>query len=70
MDNKTSRVLIVDDMLANRIILSSLLASKGVTSDQVESRKECIELCKKTTMTSFFSTTECLTLMVSIPLSG
>ncbi len=39
MDNKTSRVLIVDDMLANRIILSSLLASKGVTSDQVESGK-------------------------------
>ncbi|MBE5845012.1 MAG: response regulator [Butyrivibrio sp.] len=47
MDNKTSRVLIVDDMLANRIILSSLLASKGVTSDQVESGKECIELCEK-----------------------
>ncbi len=32
MENNTSRVLIVDDMLANRIILSSLLASNGVSS--------------------------------------
>ena len=47
MENNTSRVLIVDDMLANRIILSSLLASNGVSSDQVETGKECIDMCQK-----------------------
>ncbi len=46
MENKASRVLIVDDMFANRIILSSLLASRGITSDQVETERECIELCE------------------------
>ena len=48
MENN-SRVLIVDDMLANRIILSSLLASNGVSSDQVETGRECIDLCLKNT---------------------
>ncbi len=47
MENKSSRVLIVDDMLANRIILSSLLASHGVTSDQAETGKKCLELCEQ-----------------------
>ena len=47
MENNNSRVLIVDDMLANRIILASLLASNGVSSDQVETGKECIELCQQ-----------------------
>ncbi|WP_026664990.1 response regulator [Butyrivibrio sp. FC2001] len=47
MENNTSRVLIVDDMLANRIILSSLLASNGVSSDQVETGMDCINMCEQ-----------------------
>ena len=47
MENKSSRVLIVDDMLANRIILASLLASSGVASDQVATGKECLQLCSE-----------------------
>lgn len=46
MENKNHRVLIVDDMNINRIVLSSLLASHGVFSDQAENGKECLELCK------------------------
>ena len=47
MDNHSkSRVLIVDDMRVNRMILSSLLASNGVSSDLAESGTECIELCR------------------------
>ena len=42
-----SRVLIVDDMRVNRMILSSLLASNGVLSDLAESGEECLELCRK-----------------------
>lgn len=42
-----SRVLIVDDMRVNRVILSSLLASSGVTSDMAESGEKCLELCRK-----------------------
>ncbi len=45
MENKASRVLIVDDMPINRMILSSLLATNGVLSDQVESGQECLDLC-------------------------
>ncbi|MCR5339703.1 MAG: response regulator [Lachnospiraceae bacterium] len=37
MDQKASRVLIVDDMHVNRMILSSLLAVSGVASDQADS---------------------------------
>ena len=47
MSNKASRVLIVDDMPINRIILASLLASNGINSDQVETGQECLELCRK-----------------------
>ncbi|WP_029319143.1 response regulator [Butyrivibrio sp. AE3004] len=47
MENNASRVLIVDDMPINRMILSSLLASKGVLSDQVESGRECLDICKE-----------------------
>ncbi len=47
MESKASRVLIVDDMHINRMILSSLLASNGVMSDQVESGQECLEMCKE-----------------------
>ncbi len=46
MNNTTSRVLIVDDMPVNRLVLSSLLATHGVMSDQAESGMECIELCE------------------------
>ena len=47
MNNKSSRVLIVDDMPINRMVLSSLLAAQGVMSDQAESGAECIELCEE-----------------------
>ena len=47
MSNKASRVLIVDDMPINRIILASLLASNGVNSDQVETGQECLEFCQR-----------------------
>ena len=47
MDNNTSQVLIVDDLPINRMILSSLLASHGVLSDQAESGFKCLELCKE-----------------------
>ena len=47
MENKKSRVLIVDDMRINRIVLASILATHGIISDQAESGLECIELCKE-----------------------
>ena len=48
MDNvRKSKVLIVDDMWINRMLLASLLSSAGVGSDLAESGKECIELCEK-----------------------
>ena len=43
------RVLIVDDMVVNRLILSELLESNGVASDLAESGKECIDLCRENT---------------------
>ncbi len=46
-DSKSSRVLIVDDMAINRIVVASLLATHGVLSDQVDNGAECIELCRK-----------------------
>ncbi len=39
--------MIVDDMQINRMILSSMLASNGVLSDQVESGWECLERCRE-----------------------
>ena len=42
-----SRVLIVDDMRVNRMILSSLLASNGVLADLAESGEECLALCRE-----------------------
>ena len=42
-----SRVLIVDDMRVNRMILSSLLASNGVIADLAESGEECLALCRE-----------------------
>lgn len=48
MDNNMNcKVLIVDDMRINRMILASLLASKGVESDLCESGQECIELVER-----------------------
>ncbi len=47
MENRTERVLIIDDMPINRIVLSSLLATHGVMSDQAESGSECLDLCEK-----------------------
>ena len=44
---KESRVLIVDDVHINRMILSSLLASHGVASDLAEGGEECVEMCEK-----------------------
>ena len=47
MEKKASCVLIVDDMMVNRTILSSLLASHGVDSDLATSGKEAMYLCRK-----------------------
>ena len=47
MERDTARVLIVDDMPINRIVLASHLANQGVLSDQVDNGRDCIELCKK-----------------------
>ncbi len=44
---KKIRVLIVDDMRINRIVLASILATHGIASDQAESGMECIELCRE-----------------------
>ena len=46
MENSASKVLIVDDMPINCMILSSLLATNGVSSDQAGSGMECLELCE------------------------
>lgn len=42
-DNCAIKVLIVDDMKVNRMILSSMLSSYGIGSDSVESGTECIK---------------------------
>ena len=47
MENNASRVLIVDDLPANRMILSSLLASRGVISDQAEGGYACLDLVRE-----------------------
>ena len=47
MEFESSRVLIVDDMAMNRMVLSSLLATQGIVADQAESGFECIDLCKQ-----------------------
>ena len=46
MSAAASRVLIVDDLYVNRMILSSYLATRGIMSDQAESGFECLELCR------------------------
>lgn len=40
-------MLIVDDMRINRIVLASILATHGITSDQAENGMECIKLCRE-----------------------
>jgi CheY-like chemotaxis protein len=47
MEFESSRVLIVDDMSMNRMVLSSLLATQGIIADQAESGFECIDLCQQ-----------------------
>ena len=47
MADSASRVLIVDDLYVNRMILSSYLATRGIMSDQAEGGLECLELCKE-----------------------
>ena len=47
MKTENSKVLIVDDVHINRMILSSLLASHGVSSDLAEGGQECLDLCEK-----------------------
>jgi len=46
MERCASRVLIVDDMPINRMILASLLATSGVHTDQAEGGEECLRLCR------------------------
>ncbi len=45
--NAASRVLIVDDMRINCMLLASLLQSHGVASDMAESGEECLALFKE-----------------------
>ena len=47
MINNAYQVLIVDDLPVNRMILSSLLASRGVVSDQADIGKACLEMCRQ-----------------------
>ena len=47
MEIRKPRVLIVDDMQINRIVLASILATRGIMSDQAESGMECLDLCEK-----------------------
>ena len=47
MENKSANVLVVDDMAINRSILSTMLDSHNVHSDQAESAAECLEYCRK-----------------------
>ena len=42
-----ARVLIVDDIHINRMILSSMLEANGVTADLAESGKQCLEMVKE-----------------------
>ncbi len=42
-----ARVLVVDDMLVNRTILSSLLSAHGIACDAAGDGGECLELCSK-----------------------
>ena len=42
----TARVLIVDDMRVNRLILSSMLAAHNVESEMADSGAQCLELCR------------------------
>ncbi len=42
-----ARVLIVDDMLVNRTILSSMLSTMGIDCDLAESGQECLDKCAR-----------------------
>ena len=45
--NQKARILIVDDMPVNTAILSSMLATMGVSCDLAQSGQECLEMCRK-----------------------
>ncbi|MBR1470359.1 MAG: response regulator [Lachnospiraceae bacterium] len=47
MEKHTSKVLIVDDMPVNRMVLASLLAADGIQSEMAENGMQCLELCRK-----------------------
>ena len=44
-----AKILIVDDMQVNRIILSSALSAMGVSCDLAESGQKCLEFCRENT---------------------
>ena len=46
MKSNSAHVLIIDDMPVNRMILSSLLASRGVVSDQAEGGLMCLDMVR------------------------
>ena len=48
-----AKILIVDDMQVNRIILSSALSAMGVSCDLAESGQKCLELCRENTYARF-----------------
>lgn len=54
MSTESAHALIVDDASINRMILSSMLASYGVVSDEAENGRECLDLCRKNTYDLIF----------------
>ena len=46
MEKNSARVLIIDDLPVNRMILSSLLASRGVVSDQADGGYACLDMVR------------------------
>ena len=46
MKSNAAHVLIIDDMPVNRMILSSLLASRGVVSDQADGGLKCLDMVR------------------------
>ena len=53
-NSNPARVLIVDDMMVNNAIFSSMLANFGVSCDLAESGQECLDMCRKKTYDLIF----------------
>ncbi len=53
-NSNSARVLIVDDMMVNNAIFSSMLANFGVSCDIAESGQECLDKCLRTTYDLIF----------------